>query len=425
MTASSLRVIVTGFIGHQRLLGGVAWDYLNVLLGMKRLGHDVYYIEDSGCWPYNDVDGPSGGDWTDWNPQATLEHLNKVMSAFNLDHKWAYHFPPKSEWFGLSNRERRQMIESADVLINVAGTLEKPWDYRTIKRLIYVDTDPVFCQIGAEAGTDSIIMRQRLNAHDVFFTVGECLNTNDEIPKAGYHWYTTKHPVVLDQWRDNTPPANGFTTIMNWSSYESVSYHNKRYRQKDVEFMKFINLPQKAFPTPLEVALYKPRLRSPRNFAVSVPLDILETSGWKIVDAAEVCPDFSTYRRYIHQSKAEWSVAKNGYVVGRSGWFSGRSACYLAAGRPIVVQDTGFSKMLPVGEGVISFSTVDEAEAGIREVETNYQRHAKAAQEIAETYFDSDKILNRILDITLNTPEETTDLRQQPRGSPGMTGWRG
>ena len=190
---------------------------------------------------------------------------------------------------------------------------------------------------------------------------------------------------------------------MNWSSYESITYRNKRYGQKDAEFMKLINLPQKVFPTVLEVALYKPRVRSPRNFAVSVPLDILETSGWKIVDASEVCPDFSTYRRYIHQSKGEWSVAKNGYVVGRSGWFSGRSACYLAAGRPVVVQDTGFSKVLPVGEGVISFSTVDEAEAGIREVEANYQRHAKAAQDIAETYFDSDKIINRILDITLNT----------------------
>jgi hypothetical protein len=414
MTASSLRVIVTGFIGQQRLLGGVAWDYLNVILGMKRLGHDVYYIEDSGCWPYNDVDGPSGGDWTDWNPQATLEHLNKVMSAFKLENKWAYHFPPKSEWFGISNIARRELIESADVLINVAGTLEKPWDYRTIKKLIYIDTDPVFCQIGAESGEDSIVMRRRLNAHDVFFTVGECLNTNDEIPKAGYHWNTTKHPVVLDQWRDHTPPTNGFTTIMNWSSYESITYRNKRYGQKDAEFMKLINLPQKVFPTVLEVALYKPRVRSPRNFAISVPLDILETSGWKIVDASEVCPDFYTYRRYIHQSKGEWSVAKNGYVVGRSGWFSGRSACYLAAGRPVVVQDTGFSKVLPVGEGVISFSTVDEAEAGIREVEANYQRHAKAAQDIAETYFDSDKILNRILDITLNTPGATTDLRQQP-----------
>jgi hypothetical protein len=401
MSASSLRVIITGFIGHQRLLGGVAWDYLNVVLGMKRLGHDVYYIEDSGCWPYNEVDGLSGGDWTDWNPRPTVEHLNNVMSAFDLGNKWAYHFPPKSEWFGLSSIERRQTIESADLLINVSGTLEKPWNYRTVKRLIYIDTDPVFCQIGAEFGTDSKIMRQRLNAHDVFFTLGECLSSNDALPNLGYKWNTTKYPIVLNQWRDDSLTGNGFTTIMNWTSYDSLTYHNKRYGQKDAEFMKFIELPQRVFPTPLEVALYKPRVKSSRNFAVSAPLDLLESSGWKIVDASEVCPDFYSYRRYIHQSKAEWSVAKGGYVVGRSGWFSCRSACYLAAGRPVVVQDTGFSKVLPVGEGVIGFCTSDEAEAGIREVEANYQRHAKAAQDIAEAYFDSDKVLNRLLEIAM------------------------
>ena len=405
MPTSSLRVIVTGFIGHQRLLGGVAWDYLNFVLGVKRLGHDVYYIEDSGCWPYNDVEGPLRGDWTDWNPQPTVEHLSKVMSAFGLDGKWAYHFPPKSEWFGLSSTERNEVIKTADVLINVAGTLEKPWDYRTIKKLVYVDTDPVFCQIGAAAGADSKIMKQRLDAHDVFFTLGEGLSANDAIPKLERKWNTTKYPIVLDHWRDDSHDSmsgDGFTTIMNWSSYETLTYHNERYGQKDVEFMKFIELPRKVFPSSLEVALYKPRVKSSRDFSVSVPLDILETSGWKIVDASEVCPDFHTYRRYIQQSKAEWSVAKGGYVVGKSGWFSCRSACYLAAGRPVVVQDTGFSKVLPAGEGVIGFSTFDEAEAGILEVEANYQRHAKAAEDIAEAYYDSDKVLNQLLETAMD-----------------------
>lgn len=402
MTASSLRVIVTGFIGHQRLLGGVAWDYLNVVLGFQRLGHDVYYIEDSGCWPYNDVDGPLRGDWTDWNPQPTVEHLSSIMSAFGLDHKWAYHFPPKSEWFGLSTTERKEIIQTADVLINVAGTLEKPWDYRPVKKLVYIDTDPVFCQIGAHAGADSNIMRQRLNAHDVFFTLGECLCANDEIPNLDLKWNTTKYPIVLDHWRDGSPSGDGFTTIMNWSSYDTLTYHNIRYGQKDAEFMKFIELPRKTFPTSLEVALYKPRLKSSRDFAVSVPLDILETSGWKIVDASEVCPDFHSYRQYILQSKAEWSVAKGGYVSGKSGWFSCRSACYLAAGRPVVVEDTGFSKVLPTGDGVIGFATFDEAEAGIRDVESHYQHHAKAAYDIAEAYFDSDKVLNRLLKIAMD-----------------------
>ena len=328
--------------------------------------------------------------------------MSRITSAFGLDRKWAYHFPPKSEWFGLSTIERNEIIKTADVLINVAGTLEKPWDYRTIEKLAYIDTDPVFCQIGAEAGPDSKIMTQRLDAHDVFFTLGECLSSNDTIPNLDRKWNTTKYPIVLDHWRDDSLSGDGFTTIMNWSSYETLNYQNERYGQKDVEFMKFIELPRKVFPSSLEVALYKPKMKSSRNFSVSVPLDILETSGWKVVDASEVCPDFQTYRRYIHRSKAEWSVAKGGYVVGKSGWFSCRSACYLAAGRPVVVQDTGFSKVLPTGEGVIGFSTIDEAEAGILEVEANYQRHAKAAEGIAEVYFDSDKVLSRLLEIAMD-----------------------
>ncbi|HWP58455.1 MAG TPA: hypothetical protein VNL14_11245 [Candidatus Acidoferrales bacterium] len=402
MAPSSLRVIVTGFIGHQRLLGGVAWDYLNVVLGLKRLGHDVYYIEDSGCWPYNHDGGPSGRDWTDWNPRPTVEHLSRVMSAFDLQDRWAYRFPPKSEWFGMSDARRKEIVRSADALINVAGTLEKPWDYRSVGKLIYIDTDPVFCQIGAVAGADSAIMSKRLDAHDVFFTVGECLNANDEIPKAGRKWNTTKHPVLLDQWRNDSPPGSAFTTVMNWSSYDPIAYQSRRYGQKDVEFVKFIDLPRKLFPTRLEIALYKPRLKTPRSFSVSAPVDDLERAGWKVVDAAEVCPDFESYRRYIRQSKGEWSVAKNGYVAGRSGWFSGRSACYLAAGRPVVVQDTGFSALLPVGEGVVAFTTLEEAQAGIRCVEADYARHANAAREIARAYFDSDKVLRRLVEIAMN-----------------------
>jgi hypothetical protein len=298
--------------------------------------------------------------------------------------------------------KRREIIETADVLINVAGTLERPWDYRAAKKLVYIDTDPVFCQIGAEIGADSKIMRQRLDAHDVFFTLGECLSSNDAIPRLDRPWNETKYPIVLDQWRAGSAGGNRFTTIMNWSSYGSLNYRDQCYGQKGAEFMKYIELPQRVLPISLEVALYKPGLKSSRDFAVPVPLDRLAESGWKIVDAAEVCPDFQSYRRYIHRSKAEWSVAKGGYVLGRSGWFSCRSACYLAAGRPVVVQDTGFSKVLPTGEGVIGFNTLAEAQAGIREVEANYRRHAKAAQDIAEAYFDSDKVLRRLLDIAMN-----------------------
>jgi hypothetical protein len=408
---SSLRIIVTGLIAQHRLLGGVTWDYLNVVLGVKRLGHDVYYIEDSGEWPYS-FDGPPENNRVATDPRPTVEHLASVMTQFGLATKWAYHFPPTSEWFGLSDEKRKELIHSVDLLINVSGTLEKPEDYRRVRRLVYIDTDPVFTQIDI-AGNNSG-RRHQVNAHDVHFTVGECLGKG--LPATGHRWHPTKHPVVLSEWLSSVPHRNTFTTVMNWTSYKVVTYCGRTYGQKDVEFLKFISLPQKVLPTTLEVALHKPHIRWPstyentpscartlnQNDTTWTPHEVLTQLGWRVVDATEVCPDFNRYRQYLQTSKGEWSVAKNGYVDGKSGWFSGRSACYLAAGRPVIVQDTGFNRVLPCGEGILSFNTLDEAEAGIREVEGNYSRHATAARDIAEAYFDSDKVVSRLLEIAMN-----------------------
>jgi len=178
---------------------------------------------------------------------------------------------------------------------------------------------------------------------------------------------------------------------MNWTSYNPVLYNGQSYGQKDVEFMRFLELPSRVTPTVLEIAVNEGKVRR-------TPRALLARKGWRVVDPQTVCPDLESYRRYIESSKAEWSVAKNGYVVGQAGWFSGRSACYLAAGRPVVVQDSGFAGLLPVGEGLLSFTTMDEAVAAIREVQASYARHAKAARAIAESYFDSDKILTRLIE---------------------------
>jgi hypothetical protein len=186
---------------------------------------------------------------------------------------------------------------------------------------------------------------------------------------------------------------------MNWSSYYPVAYQGCTYGQKNVEFKRFLELPGRVAPTDLEVAV---RVAGPKRRRV--PQDLaarLARHGWRVVDPAEACADLDSYRRYIESSKAEWSVAKNGYVVGQPGWFSCRSACYLAAGRPVVVQDTGFAGVIPVGEGVLCFRTLEEAAAAIQEVQANYSRHARAARAIAEEYFDSDKVLTRLIDEAL------------------------
>jgi hypothetical protein len=381
---SKLRIIVTGLIA-QYPLGGVTWDYLQYVLGLARLGHDVYYIEDTGQWPYNPVEGGLGKD-CDFN----VQYLAAVMSRYGLAEQWAYRFPWQSQWFGLSDAKRLEVIRSADLLINISGTLERPEQYRQVSRLAYIDSDPVFTQVKLARG--QLDFRNWIDLHDVHFSFGECLSA--QVPETGHQWHPTRQPIVLSEWRPEKPFREVFTTVMNWTSYKPVVYGDQSYGQKDLEFIRFQELPSLIAPMALEIAVNTGKTRR-------TPRQLLAHKGWRVVDPADVCPDLDTYRQYIESSKAEWSVAKNGYVRGQPGWFSCRSACYLAAGRPVAVQDTGFSNVLPVGEGLVPFSTVEEAVAAIQNIQEHYERHAKAAREIAEVYFAADKVLTRLLDVAL------------------------
>ena len=381
---SKLRIIVTGLIA-QYPLGGVTWDYFQYVLGLAHLGHDVYYLEDTGQWPYNPLEGGLGKDCA-----FNVDYLARIMSRFALDGHWAYRFPWQSQWFGLSDAKRREVIQTADLLINISGTLEHPDEYRQVRRLAYIDSDPVFTQVKLARGQADF---QRLvDLHDVHFSFGECLSP--AIPVTGHHWRPTRQPVVLSEWHPATPYRDVFTTVMNWTSYKPVVYGNQSYGQKDMEFIRFGDLPSLIAPTVIEVAVNAGKTRK-------TPRQLLAYKGWHVVDPADICPDFDSYRQYVESSKAEWSVAKNGYVLGQPGWFSCRSACYLAAGRPVVVQDTGFSNVFPVGEGLLPFTTVPEAVAAIKDVETHYASHAQAARDIAEAYFAADKVLTRLIDEAL------------------------
>ena len=382
---SSLRVIVTGLIA-QYPMGGVAWDYLQYVLGLTRLGHDVYYLEDSGQWPYNPLELGLSNDCT-----YNVNYLAKVMGRFGLGNKWAYRFPLRFRWFGLDDDERMRVVRSADLLINVSSTLQSIEAYREARRLVYIDTDPVFTQVKLARGQADF--RKLVDAHDVHFSFGECFS--GDVPATGHHWRATRQPIVLSEWCPLEPRRDVFTTVMGWKSCNSLMYDGRTYGQKDVEFKRFLELPGKVAPTTLEIAVSPGKARR-------LPRDLLAQKGWRLVDPLKVCPDVDSYREYIAASMAEWSVAKNGYVRGQPGWFSCRSACYLAAGRPVVVQDTGFRSVLPVGEGLLPFADVEEAAAAIREVRGNYARHAKGARAIAEEYFDSDKVLNRLIEEAMN-----------------------
>jgi hypothetical protein len=410
---SCLRIIVTGLIAQHPNLGGVTWDYLQYLLGLQKLGHDVYYFEDSGQWPYKLYGGPSGNDWVTYDPSANIDYLKKVMSRYGMTDKWAYHFPTKAQWFGLSEPERKELIKTADLLINVSGSLEHPENYQKVNRLIYIDSDPAFTQLKIICGEPEF--REQVNIHDAHFTFGECLS--NAALTTGHNWLPTRQPIFLGEWDNAKPYRNVYTTVMNWTSYETITHNGINYGQKDIEFYQFIDLPSIIAPAVLEVALRTQKVNwnsSQSTLPQTVSKisqqhreitcgQLLEHTGWRIADATKRCSNLDKYRRYIESSKAEWSVAKNGYVVAQTGWFSCRSACYLAAGKPVVVQDTGFGAIIPVGAGILSFTTMDDAIYAIQQVDTNYLFHSKAARSIAEEYFDSDKVLRSLIDRGMNS----------------------
>src|SRR6266545_2950184 len=344
---SSLRIIVTGLIAQHPLLGGVTWDYLQYVLGLVRLGHDAYYIEDTGEWPYDRRGGSTGSDY-----------------------------------------------EVEDCSPNE--------EYRAVHRLAYIDSDPVFTQVKLARGQANF--RKQVDAHDVHFSFGEWLT--EAVPATGHEWRPTRQPIVLSEWRRSDLTREVFTTVMNWTSYNPILHDGQRYGQKDLEFEQFLDLPARVTPTVLEIAIRGTKRRR-------IPESLLTYKGWRVVDPLAACPDLDSYRDYIACSKAEWSVAKNACVIGRAGWFSCRSACYLATGRPVVVQDTGFSPVLPTGEGILPFETMDEAVEAIRAVEGDYERHAKAARAIAETYFASDKVLGRLVDEAMDGP--SSGIPRAPR----------
>jgi len=401
-----MRIIVTGLIAQHYTLAGVTWDYLQYFIGLKQLGYDVYYFEDSGEWPYNLDGGETGNDWVAKDCFKNITYLNTILTRYGLGDRWAYYYPLTAEWFGLSDAKRKSILQTADLLINVSGTLESPEKYESVKRLVYIDSDPGFTQVKLKLKQEEFA--KRVAAHHLHFSFGESLPVS--LTDDAYDWKPTRTPIILSEWVPVKPFSKGYTTIMNWTSYKPLEYDGKRFTQKDEEFIKFLELKGNLKDIPFEVALSKLQHKNWQSslqqfLSVTVgsldcqtPVDLLSHFGWEVVDPAEKCGDIDTYRNYIFNSKAEWSVAKGGYVASKPGWFSCRSACYLGAGRPVIVQDTGFSKVLPVGEGILSFNTLEEAIEAVNDVEARYPIHSKRAREIAIEYFDSNKVLKHLVE---------------------------
>jgi hypothetical protein len=262
---------------------------------------------------------------------------------------------------------------------------------------IFLDTDPGYNQIMLSERFEWSENVERwcasVEAHDRHFTYAENIHGADCIvPKMEFEWKTTRMPVVVSLWeghaRKRAPESAPWTTIMTWNAFKGkLIYNGVEYGSKGAEFEKLMDLPRFVH-APLKVAVG----------GVNAPLDRLKECGWQVVDGPGATVTPASYQQFIAGSRGELSTAKNVYAAMRTGWFSCRSACYLAAGRPVIVQDTGFTSVLPCGEGVLPFTTSQEALSAIREVEGNYVRHAGAAFEFANEHFDSAKVLSRLID---------------------------
>ena len=425
--AKRLRIVVTGLIAQHPRLGGVAWDYVQYPAGLARLGHDVTYIEDSGEWPYNFDGGASGNDYVARDPQPTLAHLAKTMARFGLADRWAYRFPLDGSWHGLADAKRRAAIADADLILNISGTLEHPEQYRGRGRLVYIDSDPVFTQAKIANGEAAFVARQ--HAHDVHFSFGE--RHSAKMPPTAVTWLPTRQPILLDDWSGGDSFGDGgsdaYTTVMSWTSYKPLRWGSLSLGQKDIEFKRFLDLPRRLPGVRLEVALGPTRHLDWEQEGATLPeslradaaahpewevTDLLRFAGWQVVEALDIGGDIDSYRAYIRGSRGEWSVAKNGYVAGEAGWFSCRSACYLAAGKPVVVQDTGFPAVIPTGNGLFAFRTPDQAVAALEAIEADRPHHVAAARDLARAYFAHDLVLPQLIDDALAARPQPHPQRQ-------------
>jgi hypothetical protein len=385
--ASRLRIVVLGYV-VRGALAGHAWHHLHYAAGLARLGHDVWFVEESDDFPscYDPVKNI-----VSFDPGYGLAFAAEAFQIIGLGERWAYHDAHSSTWFGPAGRVALDVCASADIVLNLSGAnILRDW-LASVPTRVFIDTDPGFTQ--AEHLKDETA-REHTARHTAFFTFGENVNTTAKLPVDGFAWMATRQPIVLDLWPVAEGPKSGaFTTVMLWDSYRTVEVGGVRLGMKSQSMQPYLDLPARV-QQPLELALG----------GSTAPRKKLMERGWRVIDSRVPTRSLGSYRDYIIASRGEFSVAKHGYVITHSGWFSERSANYLATGRPVITQDTGFSDVLPAGEGIVAFSTPDDAAAGITDVATNYKRHCLAARDLAAAFFDSAAVLSRLLELSFASP---------------------
>jgi len=377
------KIIVFGILFFYPL-AGVTYQFLHYLLGLRRLGYDPYYVEDSSRWIYdpkiNDMTGDASGNIAMVLPQ---------LEAHGFGDRWCFRGKyDDGQCYGMSEAQLEQLYRDADGFLNVTGAQELREEHLAIPRRIYVESDPFRMQVKVAQGDAGAI--EQLAMHDTLFTFGENLGAADSLtPIERFNWLPTRQPVVMDLWANPFKGGEAYNTITTWSNKDRhIEYNGETYYwTKDREFLKFIDLPT--------------RRDVPFEMAVGVEGEaraLLEKNRWRLASSVGVSQDIDSYRAYIQQSRGEFTVARDQYVRPRTGWFSDRTACYLAAGRPVITQETGFNKYLPTGKGLYGFTTMDDVLAAVDAVESDYEGNCRAAQEIAAEYFAAEKVVGSVME---------------------------
>lgn len=378
-----LRLIVLGNVGGVPY-PGTAWQAMQYAVGLRRLGHEVYYFETASTWPFDPIRCSLVGD-----SDYTLPYLAQVVEHFGFGDRWAYRrsYSDKA-WFGLKGPDAEELLAHADAVLSITGSTPIAEEGLKAGRLVYVCTDPVVHETRYANGDPEV--RALVDEHDDVLTFGENIGTSRcPLPALPRLRGRTRQPVLLDQWQAGRPLRKEFTTIGNWkqSGHDSEFRGEKYYWSKHLEYLKFMDLPRRR-SEPLELATSMVQLSADE-------IGLLTENGWRLTDAQNFT--LCSYRDYIQASSGEFTVAKDANVRLCTGWFSDRSACYLAAGRPVITQDTGFSSVLPTGEGLFAFKTMEDILTAFDKIDCDYARHSKAASEIAQEYFRAERVLQKLL----------------------------
>ena len=382
------RIVVMGFMGSMPI-AGVIWQHVHYVVGLQRLGHDVYYIEDSARLPYNPETFEVNNEF-----DYAAKVLNRLAGEFDFKNRWAFcaRYLKRNPTAGLPLKKIRQLYRDADAILNICGTQEFNDDLLKSDRIIYVESDPGVEQIKIDKGVRSTI--DYLSRHHALFTFGENVGTKKfPVPPHGLKWHATRQPIVTHLWKTNQAPKRAavFTSIANWSTsgLKDITWRGRKYLwSKSREFLRFVAAPRRSGET-FELATNIQDRKTREKF---------ESNGWRFTSPLQMSVDYWLYRDYIQQSKGEFTVAKDQYVQLNTGWFSDRSACYLAAGRPVIMQETGFTKNYGADAGLLAFRSLGEIAEAVKIINADYSKHSGAARQIAREIFEAEKVVKSLLD---------------------------